>query len=196
MLNDDADLFPRFDGVTPAEPVIGSVFGIRWWQGGPRGQLRSPWRGGYRWRPGVNAAGCFSHRSLFAWRQSDRRHPHGAPEVTCECGFYAMWDLPDASPPDARPRMVWDVHPETSGSRHGLVLGIVEGFGRVLLGTHGFRAQYVRPRALALGSWVPPDPDVDAAAAALHVPVYRSIGECVTHWADAIGSSRRLANAA
>ena len=185
------ETFPRFDGVEAPEPVIGSVFGIRWWQGGPRGQLRSPWRGGYRWGPGVNAAGCYSHRTLFTWRPSDRHHPNGAPESSCECGFYAMWDLP-LPPGDAQPRMIWDVHPETSGARHGLILGIAEGFGRVLLGTHGFRAQYARPRAFALGRWVSPDPDVEAAADAMHLPVYRSIGECLARWREAITASRSL----
>jgi hypothetical protein len=173
------------------EPVVGSVVGIRWWRAAPGGLLRSPWRAGYRWHPGVNEATCYPDRRWFGRRQ-DRPHPRGAPEPSCGCGFYAMWDVP-ATPPADGFRMLWDVDPETSGSRHRLILGVVEGFGRVLLGTDGFRAQYVRPRALATGSWVPPDPDVDAAADVMALPLYRSIPECVGRWREAIGASRALA---
>ena len=68
-------------------------------------------------------------------------HTHAAPALDCACGVYALRD-----PEGLRRYLVgrddrWVV---------GRVLGQVELWGEVIEGEFGWRAQYARPRRLAL----------------------------------------------
>jgi hypothetical protein len=170
----------------PWEPVVGSVFGFRWWRVQPGGHLRSPWHGGHRWRPEENTARCLVKRRVVGgWRDP---HEHGAPDRSCRCGFYALWSVPDAAHGD----MLWDIDAETSGGPHGLLLGVVEAWGRVLLASGGFRAEHARPVAVATGS-LPPTPDAEAVTMRFPIRRHTSVSELVEGWEARIVEGRRLA---
>ncbi len=79
---------------------------------------------GYPWTGGELHAVC------------DIGGEHDAPSTTCACGIYA-WYRPDDS------RLI-----------PGVVFGVVEARGRVLLGDYGFRAEHARVTALVT-SWPP-----------------------------------------
>jgi hypothetical protein len=83
-------------------------------------------------------ATCLKHGGPSCF---NRRLPsHYAPDQLCTCGIYgvfAPWDL-DAS----EQRNPWT-----------LVIGRVEGWGRVALGEKGFRAELARPIELFAETW-------------------------------------------
>jgi hypothetical protein len=87
---------------------------------------------------------------------------------------------------------VWEVDAETSGTSHGLLFGVVEVTGKVMLAAEGFRAQYARPVALAVGADVNPSPDVEAVAMRLPVRMYRSIDRLLSRYGGAVETSRSL----
>ena len=79
------------------------------------------------WQPGENTAVCLDGTST---------HGTGTvPDSRCFCGFYAFWTLPP---------------PYSLLSAPGLipVCGVIEGYGKVLIGSKGFRC--ARARVLAL----------------------------------------------
>jgi hypothetical protein len=80
-------------------------------------------------------------------------------------------------------RAIWEIDTATSGGRHGLVLGILEGYGRVLIGTEGWRAHFGRVLALYAGPTVTDHTrEIGAAAAAYEVPLYRELEAIVSEW--------------
>jgi hypothetical protein len=99
---------------------------------------------GYRaWR-GLAHGGQHEGRLLstgmaHTWRKDAHTEPEGAscltyldqvhfaPDAHCRCGIYGWYDPADERIP----------HPAASGS----VFGVVQATGRVILGTHGFRAE-------------------------------------------------------
>jgi hypothetical protein len=108
-------------------------------------------------------------------------HPRGCPATACECGFYALHTLPRLN--DGIDRSIWEIDTSTSGGRHGLVLGIVAGYGRVLIGTTGWRSRFGRILALYAGPTVTNHTrELGAAAAAYGVPVYRDLDAIVSEW--------------
>jgi hypothetical protein len=108
-------------------------------------------------------------------------HPRGCPATACECGFYALHTLPQLN--DGLDRSIWEIDTNTSGGRHGLVLGIVAGYGRVLIGTTGWRSHFGRILALYAGPTVTNHTrELGAAAAAYGVPVYRDLDAIVSEW--------------
>ena len=134
------------DGAHPASPSerwqrsspsSDSVRGFRWWRLSGNAELLSPWRGPVCWRPGENEASCLARRGIFGWKTSRAPHPRGCPATGCECGFYALHSLPELN--GGLDRAIWEIDTATSGGRHGLVLGVVAGSGRVLIGTEGWR---------------------------------------------------------
>jgi hypothetical protein len=138
------------------ETAAGSLFGVRWWTLGPGGtDLSRPMppltvsaaesaearvaaaaaaaaqiQGSFaEWDAGVNTAVC----------DGPGQHPYDQiPVGSCGCGFWAYWD-PRGMPPPAR-GAGWDV------------LGVVEGFGAVTIGTLGFRCQQARIVGLHLAT--------------------------------------------
>ena len=175
-----------------ALPLIGSVRGFRWWRVGSGVDLLSPWRGPVRWTPGENEASCLGRRGMLGWKTSRAPHPMGSPAAECECGFYALHSLPELS--EEPGRSIWEIDADTSGGRHGLVLGVVEGYGRVLIGTAGWRARF--GQILALFSASDPAsaygaPLVDVAAR-YDVPLYRSLPAMASEWGPDRDVVRRL----
>lgn len=119
-------------GFGPAEHEFtpGTVRGLRWWSVTAYRDtygLNGMWG---LWTPGENVAVC---------RKQDYGgvglHYEPAPHEPCSCGFYAYW-RPHPSP--------------LQGSSPLIMSGVVEGYGRTLIGGKGFRAQKTRIVALAL----------------------------------------------
>jgi hypothetical protein len=163
-------------------PLIGSVRGFRWWRVGSGEELLSPWRGPIRWDPGENEAACLGRRGMLGWKSSRAPHPRGSPAAGCECGFYALHSLPELN--EEPGRSIWEIDADTSGGRHGLVLGVVEGYGRALIGTAGWRARFGRVLALFRGV-VAPDLHrgrLDDIAVRYQVPLYRNLPAMAAEW--------------
>lgn len=162
-------------------PIVGSVRGFRWWRLADDAQLLSPWRGPVRWRAGHNEASCLARRGMIGWKTSRRPHPQGCPAARCECGFYALHSLPESR--EGVDRAIWEIDTATSGGRHGLVLGVAAGYGRVLFGTQGWRAGSARILALYADPTVTDHTrELGAAGAAYGVPVYRDLDAIVSEW--------------
>lgn len=91
-------------------------------------KLASPSRTNYVWKTGENKACCSRRMPGFRrWLTFG----HVAGQLDCSCGFYAY-------------------HGANSDSSYGGPLwGVVEGYGRVTIGSHGFRAQKAKILALA-----------------------------------------------
>jgi hypothetical protein len=118
---------------------------------------------------------------MFGWKMSHASHPHGCPATACECGFYALHSLPELN--EGLDRAIWEIDTTTSGGRHGLVLGIVAGYGRVLIGTEGWRARFGRILALFADPTVTNHTrELGAAGATYGVPLYRDLDAIVTEW--------------
>lgn len=125
--------------------VLGSVRGRRSFGVLPDGRLTGVFFPQV-WQPGENRASCF-HEGGVVVREPDGRlavRGYSARNIGpahglqgCTCGFYAYY----RGDPYARARRV---------------SGVIEGYGRVVLGTKGFRAQKARVVALLL-------PELEAA---------------------------------
>lgn len=162
-------------------PVVGSVRGFRWWRLSGSAQLLSPWRGPVCWKAGENEAACLARRGMIGWKMSRSPHPRGCPASACECGFYGLHSLPEMN--DASDRAIWEIDTATSGGYHALVLGIAAGYGRVLVGTQGWRARFGRILALYADPTVTDHTrELGAAAAAYEVPLYRDLEAIVSEW--------------
>lgn len=152
--------------------------GWREWGLGPdgiRGAL------GKRWRPGVNVAQCHGPHATMLRVLDDMLVAAGLPaprhvvEPWCTCGLYS-WRRPDRI-----------------GSRPDKITGVVEMWGRVLVGEHGFRAEYARVVALAgprpgqprgSGRVHPTDHQRAAIAARFAVPYFETLDEAITNVDD------------
>jgi len=177
--------------------AAGSVFGCRWWY---YTDVNHALHGFYLpWVPGVNTAVCLSAEieakqmaavnqtlptwKLPKWMVEQREGPdHEAPAEKCGCGFYAFWHDDDER--CAVSQSTFAIH----------VFGVVEGYGRVMLGDKGFRCGQARvvaawiddtewlsdtPVMLSLGDTTVElrSPDVAALAAKIGarygIPMYR-----------------------
>ena len=140
-----------------AQPVTGTVIGYRWWDlflngHGPRmvnaaGRpvLCGAWAS---WRPGVNRAICLAQGmqffSLFPSTSAViYQDSHYAPDPSCHCGYWAFWGKP----------FYWRTAPDIRSIEAGNqeivpVLGVVEGWGRTLKGSLGFRCEHAQATAL------------------------------------------------
>jgi hypothetical protein len=109
-------------------------------------------------------------------------HPHGTPSIACECGFYALHSIPELN--DTPARSIWEIDAESSGGRHGLVLGVVEGYGRVLIGTAGWRARFARVQALFAASGLSSveGSSLDEIASRYGAPLYRNLSAMAAEW--------------
>lgn len=167
--------------MSSAELVIGGLRGYRWWSLDREGWLRSPWRGRQPWLPGTNHASCLARRRLRSWRPSKAPHPRGAPEPACDCGFYALHEVPQTR--DHPARYGWEVGVSASGDpRLGLVFGVASAHGRVLVGVDGWRAEMARPAALLWGHEVEIDHRFELLQARYGLPVYRALRAIVEEW--------------
>lgn len=126
--------------------------------------LCHPWA----WRPQDNDATCTYRDGVFCPCESCRRVHQGndpVPGVNCACGLYASFD-----PPRVRAEYGgrgWLDSPAV------VVGGVVEAWGRILVGRLGFRAQHARVVGLSLDR-VPERLTVAAVAEHYGVPLYES----------------------
>lgn len=162
-------------------PLVGAIRGFRWWRLGADGDLLSPWRGPIRWERGPNEASCLARRGMFGWKMGRTPHPNGCPAAECECGFYGLHSLPEIN--EGLDKSIWEIDAASSGGRHGLVLGVAEGFGRVLIGTAGWRARFGQILALFAGpGGHHHSHELQMAAEAYDVPVYRDLRAFSAEW--------------
>lgn len=136
--------------------ALGVVRGIRTWRATPEGLLEGIY---YKqpWLQGENQALCRKPERLnvgyfYGFMRSplptpaenarnDYEPPSRGHLADCRCGFYAYYD---GSNDYYRP---WDKDNYKYGDKN-LVVGVVEGYGEVLIGTRGFRATKTRIVAL------------------------------------------------
>lgn len=155
------------------EPVASSFFGLRAWtvddgslrkskaddppapagipfngavlNAAREGALRSIFRSQYIWGQGINTAECLRGG---LWTGMTHGTVHEPVWAECDCGFWAY----------------------TAGShvmsiRGPSVTGIIQGWGRMVIGPHGFRAQRARIVALCLNQPVPdPEPEPEGTS--------------------------------
>jgi len=172
--------------------VVGSFRGYRWWRVGRAGWLESPFFGRNRWDPSSNRAECFILKHGRLWFYSRRRAEHqtGAPVLTCDCGFYGLNDLPVEASRERQRLSPWEVDPRDSGLG-GMVLGVAEAWGRVLLGTEGWRSQFCRPLALFIRPRTSTPIDTGSLQKRYGIPVLRDLDALVSEW----GPERQLQGA-
>jgi len=111
-------------------PVIG-VRAFRLQVYGTEIKLSGPLFPNFLWQPGVNTRICYS-------LGSKGRAPEHDLEL-CSCGFYAYHHHSGVS--------------ERDRSNSMSVIGIIEGSGKVMLGTKGFRANEARISALSMSKY-------------------------------------------
>jgi hypothetical protein len=98
--------------------------------------------------------------------------PHGAPDETCTCGFYAMKEL--------TPELVlWAASPrgEVPGSADRMILGRVELAGKVIEHEFGYRAE--RARIVELTPIWGEEIQIRGLAERIGVPTGRPVDRCV-----------------
>jgi hypothetical protein len=118
---------------------------------------------------------------MFGWKMARAPHPRGCPATGCECGFYALHAIPELG--DGVDASIWEIDAETSGGKHGLILGVAEGYGRVLVGTTGWRARFARILALYAGAAMSMRvPEVRSVAARYGAPLYRNLSAFASEW--------------
>lgn len=160
----------EYSDVGAKDLVPGTLRGYRAWTvNGRSGGLRSVTMA-YTWRLGRSPATCFHHTSqvvvigpedeVTVWGS------HSAPAVRCSCGYYATYNLDDLYVYRAWARNIGDS-----------VIGTVKAHGSVILGTIGFRAQYMEIEALVDSS-----PLVAERAAAYGVPTVPSFEALVSQY--------------
>lgn len=124
----------------------GSVFASRWWALSGYGWLSGAYGG--QWEPGVeNVAHCRApvsttvtyDPSAILVPQAFYPPRHRSPDDTCTCGFYAYWST--------NPQIPFMPTPNELS-----VLGVIEGYGRCLIGEKGLRCEKARIRGVWLGN--------------------------------------------
>jgi hypothetical protein len=120
------------------EPQIGEIRALRTFRIGPGGFLY-PLFSDQPWTDGANTARCY-----VAELQAGVE-PHETPQPGCSCGYYAYASEGAAA--------------ENAHAQH--VLAVVAGWGKVIAGTRGIRAEHARIEAL----WMSPEVPGELAAA-------------------------------
>jgi hypothetical protein len=159
--------------------------GFRWWRVSPDGELYSAWFDS-AWDPSSNEATCALPVSRVSRRAWAKRHAGGVPAPGCSCGFYALHRVPEQSGAEPDPERPWLLDPEGwSGLGARVVFGVAEAWGRVLIGTEGWRSRYSRSIAL----YVPPSSDLWSSdrlrmvSDRYGIPIDASLESLVAEWA-------------
>lgn len=135
---------------------------------------------GRLWSPGRNTAQCHGKHAATLRALEDALIAAGIPapdhtvEPWCTCGLYS-WKRPD--------RIT---------ARTAKLAGVVELWGRVLVGEHGYRAQYARVVAICgppgrIGGARPARPTHEerkAVAARYDVPYFGTLDDAVRHFEE------------
>jgi hypothetical protein len=173
--------FAEFTG----EPGEAAPRGFRWWRVSPAGELYSAWFD-RPWDPNSNEATCALPVGKLGRRAWSKRHTDGVPAPGCTCGFYALHRVPMQNGTEPDPERPWLLDPEGwSGLGAAVVFGVAEAWGRVLIGTEGWRSRY--SRALAL--FVPNASDLSGSermrllSERYRIPVTASLESLEAEWA-------------
>lgn len=122
------------DAITPVEGYRAWGLGLgRLWS--MRAPTPTPWP-----TSGPLRARCLKDRNPLVGRAEPVAGCHYAPSPGCSCGVYAAWEP-------------WELESISLGPPFVLVVGRVWGWGRVVLGTRGWRAEYVQPVELFVAPW-------------------------------------------
>ena len=122
--------------------------GFRWWRVSPSGDIYSAWFD-VAWNPTSNEATCALPVSRLGRRAWAKRHSGGVPAPDCSCGFYALHTMPAQPGDQPDPDRPWLLDPDDwSGRGASVVFGVAEAWGRVLIGTQGWRSKFSRAIAL------------------------------------------------
>lgn len=145
--------------------AMGSVTGYRWWywhvppklagyrdEEWPNGpDSYSYLIGAYKgeWEPGRIEAKCKASGYTYSHEE------HTVPANKCGCGFWAYWDQGLKAEEVLyglvkQPNIVREYYLNKAPMVKVPVLGVVEGSGRTIIGTKGFRSQYAKIKALCI----------------------------------------------
>ena len=116
------------------ELVPGVLRGYRAWRWQEGRLIACNWDG--TWEPGRNEARCLRYQGCGVPECASCAayiHPEPVPYSPCACGFYAK-------------------HKPGGYDSRGSVIGVIKAYGKVVLGTLGFRAQYAEIEALSMVS--------------------------------------------
>lgn len=115
--------------------AIGTITGIRCWKIDRKAEALVPVSTmiPYTWCAGVNNAWCHRNRIQLHWEEPADHRLMG---LGCTCGFYAYY---------------CEAHTYRNNAS---IEGVIEGFGRCVVGSRGFRCERAIVRAL-----VHPEPD-------------------------------------
>jgi hypothetical protein len=113
------------------EPLVGYREWHAWTDLDGKPLLRSLYRPAVWPRDEAMRASCMKNLGLWV---GGRNGDHRAPSEECQCGLYAYRST--------------EFEPCAQSAPHRYVSGIVLGWGRYVLGTHGWRAEYARPVAI------------------------------------------------
>lgn len=155
--------------------MIGTLTGMRCWKINRLTQMLLPCSTviNQPWTPGTNNAQCFRKLIQSAWKMPDDHRFMG---VNCTCGFYAYYS---------------DLHVYLNNST---IEGVIEGYGRMVVGTQGFRCEravvkaLVHPQPSAMTMLFPElstdekEESLMQLAAKYNVPVFDSTEEMLTHF--------------
>lgn len=140
-----------------AELVPGVLRGYREWRLNPSGNLMAV-NFEIPWGRGKNTAWCAKGQVNYP----PTPHSNAIPEANCTCGFYARH--------------------EPTGFGLGSVVGSVKAYGKIILGTLGFRAQFVEIEAVAVSHdiRVPPLSDVLSATREIYqIDIFGNLDQLV-----------------
>jgi SAM-dependent methyltransferase len=174
--------------------------GFRWWRVSPIGELYSAWFD-QPWDAYANEATCAIPVSRVSRRAWTKRHADGVPAPGCSCGFYALHRVPEQVGDEPDPERPWLLDPEGwSGLGASVVFGVAEAWGRVLIGTEGWRSRSSRAIALFVpqGSDLWSSDRIRLLSERYSIPITASLETLVGEWApepieEARPVTRRLA---
>jgi len=164
-----------FGDVDAKDLVPGTLRGYRAWtmnrySGKYSGKLRSVSRA-YTWDPGSHRpAACYYHAQsvmTLAEEVTIWKPAHPAPAAQCSCGYYATYDLHN----------LYAFRSWHQMNISSIVVGTVKAYGSVVLGTIGFRAEYMEIEAL-VGS----NPLIPVMAGVYGVPVVPDFETLLSHY--------------
>lgn len=120
------------------EFVVGVITGVRMFCVNNFGQIISLHRNKNRqWPPGEKVAVC-NLNSVRAYMNYENCEPSDVPNAWCTCGIYAYHDSGNC---------IFELDQYPVG-RMKVALGVIDGYGRTVIGTSGFRCEKARIRAL------------------------------------------------
>lgn len=130
-----------FHGENEYPFAVGTVRGVRAWRVSYQGLLRPLHVTADPWEPGENHAQCMAGLAARLYPEMRRPGEHETPDENCKCGFYAYHEDRGIPPVDIAYAMM----------ERSIIAGVIEGYGRTLIGERGFRCE--KARIVKLTPW-------------------------------------------